>query len=283
MTTLLDGIDVSAVQGLIDWNAVQASGLVHFAICKATEGPSFVDSQFKNNWNAIKRMGMVRGAYHFGRTQNDPVTEADHFVNAVKSAGELGQGDLLVLDIEVSTVVGQQFIDWVLAWCERVEQSTSITPMIYTGGPFFNLHGGTPDPETIKRVSHFPLWLAAYVVNPAGYIPVEWKDLGWRLWQRAGDQAAAGDTVWHLPGIHGDVDHDQFAGTMYELISFANSLYNASPAPVVAPAPEPAPTPEPVQDPAPLPLPPSGTVNASNGGGIANVITEIFKGFFCKK
>lgn len=241
-------IDVSIAQGIIDWKTVAASNEIVAAFCKATEGsPSYVDPQFKNNWAGIKANGLVRGAYHFARTQNDPVVEADHFINTLKATNDLGQGDMLVLDIEVSTIGGAAFANWVIAWLERVEQTSNITPIVYTGGPFFNSHMSALDADTLKRLQHFPLWLAAYVVNPDNYVPVDWKGIGWKLWQQSGDQAAAGDTVLHLPGIGGgkvDVDKDEFNGTVDDLKVFANSLYvgadaKSTPQPVAVPVPTP--------------------------------------------
>ena len=43
------GPDVSHYQGTVNWASVKAAG-VGFAIAKATEGSSYVDAQFKANW-----------------------------------------------------------------------------------------------------------------------------------------------------------------------------------------------------------------------------------------
>ena len=43
------GPDVSHYQGSVNWASVKAAG-VGFAIAKATEGSSYVDAQFKANW-----------------------------------------------------------------------------------------------------------------------------------------------------------------------------------------------------------------------------------------
>lgn len=58
------GIDVSAHQGAIDWEAVTADG-IEFAYVKATEGGDFVDRRFAENWAAAGAAGLDRGAYHF--------------------------------------------------------------------------------------------------------------------------------------------------------------------------------------------------------------------------
>ena len=69
------GPDVSHYQGAINWPAVKSAG-VGFAIAKATEGASYVDPQFKANWDGMKSAGVrVRGAYHFGHPNTDAVAQ----------------------------------------------------------------------------------------------------------------------------------------------------------------------------------------------------------------
>lgn len=219
---MLVGIDVSKFQGVIDWNKVAATGLINYVFCKATEGTNGIDSQFQNNWKGIKSVGLMRGAYHFAHTGNDPVKEADNFAATV---GQLDPMDMLVLDIEVTNLSGWPFTNWVLTWLERVEDKLGTTPIIYTGGPFFNTHDGNPDPATMQKLARYPLWLAAYVVNPTNYVPDIWKSLGWKFWQRSGDVAAPGDTVLHLPGVAGAIDKDVFNGSLDELQQFALNLH----------------------------------------------------------
>lgn len=224
MNNALIGIDVSSAQGNVNWDAVAASKLVNYVFCKATEGLIFVDPQFQKNWQAVKDHGFVRGAYHFARLGNDPVAEADHFMSVL---GDIDPTDMLVLDVETSPITGEAFLQWNLSWLERVESQTGCIPIVYTGGPFFGSHGA-PNTDEVTRLSHFPLWLAAYTNSPDKFVPVEWKGLGWKFWQRSGDQAASGDTVLHVPGIHGNVDRDVFIGSLDDLKDFAISLHTTS-------------------------------------------------------
>lgn len=222
MTDVLNGIDVSAAQGQINWTTLAASKQVDFVITKATEGPLFVDQQFVANWAGIKAGGLIRGAYHFAHTQNDPAAEANHFVNTLTG---LTAEDMLVLDIEVSNINGSTFTHWVLTWLETVEQKTGIIPFVYTGGPFFNQHSVNADADTVAKLQKYPLWLAAYTTSPDSFVPNIWKTKGWTFWQRSGDVAAAGDTVLHVPGIRTVVDHNQFRGTADELKQLILNLH----------------------------------------------------------
>ena len=46
------GVDVSHHQGNVDWNQLQAQGVM-FAYIKATEGSSYQDSAFQTNWAKV--------------------------------------------------------------------------------------------------------------------------------------------------------------------------------------------------------------------------------------
>jgi GH25 family lysozyme M1 (1,4-beta-N-acetylmuramidase) len=84
------GIDVSHYDGSIDWDAVAAAGIV-FAFAKATEGITFHDNRFDFNYAEMARVGIFRGAYHFGHPGIDPIAQADYFFNTVNPVA----GDLL--------------------------------------------------------------------------------------------------------------------------------------------------------------------------------------------
>ena len=61
----LPGLDVSSWQGNVDWATVAANG-ARFAYVKATEGTSYVNPYFTQQYGGAYDVGLVRGAYHFG-------------------------------------------------------------------------------------------------------------------------------------------------------------------------------------------------------------------------
>lgn len=234
MSDMLEGIDVSDVQGFPKWDKVKAGG-IEYAFCKATEGETYVTKRFSYNWKGIKEAGLIRGAYHFARTANDPVKEVKNFV---KTIGVLNKNDMIVLDIEDERNVlsKPQFLNWVLTFLETLKEETKVIPIVYTGGPYFDKHGGKennkgewyPDDSLVKELSSYPLWLAAYTKTPDKYVPYAWKNVGWTIWQRSGDQCAKGDTVLRVPGINVVVDRNQYKGTVEDLEAFACSLHHES-------------------------------------------------------
>ncbi len=227
MSNILDGIDVSIYQTTpnqksIDWKTVAGSGKASFACARATMSYDKVDTQFKNNWKGIKDNGLIRGAYAFGKSQYDPIKQASFFVSQLDN---LSPEDFLMLDIEVPGLTGKSFTDWILTWLETVEKQTGKIPFVYTYGPFFRETAGKVDKETAAKLQKYPFWLAAYVKNPNLYVPDVWKSKGWVLWQKSGDIAAPGDSVYRVPGIPTVVDHNVFNGTLEEFKEIILNLH----------------------------------------------------------
>ena len=82
------GIDVSHHNGVVNWERVKKSKKIQFTFIKATEGMEGIDSAFQFNWNHSRWDGdLIRGAYHYGHIESDPVKQAAHFVDVVKDAG----------------------------------------------------------------------------------------------------------------------------------------------------------------------------------------------------
>ncbi len=78
----IKGVDVSSYQGDIDWS-ILASQNISFAFIKATEGSSFVDENFANNFEGAQKTSLAVGAYHFFSYDSEGKTQAENFINAV--------------------------------------------------------------------------------------------------------------------------------------------------------------------------------------------------------
>lgn len=179
------GVDISVHSGAVDWRALAASGH-SFAFAKATEGVDLRDPAFDDHWRAMKEAGIVRGAYHFYVTEDDPETQARFFIDNTP----LEPGDLApVVDIELighGTEPGLP--DRLATWLRIVEEHYGIKPIIYTAPNFWDAH-------LTDAFGDYPLWIAEYGVD-APRLPKGWKD--WHLWQWRGDA--------RLDGIEKDVD-----------------------------------------------------------------------------
>ena len=77
------GIDVSSYQGEINWTTLSEQNF-SFAFIKATEGSSFVDSNFAYNFKEGQKTSLAVGAYHFFSYDSAGETQAENFINTVE-------------------------------------------------------------------------------------------------------------------------------------------------------------------------------------------------------
>lgn len=206
---MIFGPDVSDFQADVDWAAVRASGRL-FGFTKATEGRTFVAATLTANRQGMAAAGLVlRGLYHFARPDRNPAAaEADHFLSTV---GQLGAGEIAVLDLETGNIGHAETGAWALAWLERVEAATGRTPWLYSYGPFLAAFD-------TSRLTRFPLWIAGYGAND-GKVPPDRLRPDTDRWGRA--------VIWQytsaasVPGVRGQCDDNLFEGSAAELQSLA--------------------------------------------------------------
>ena len=209
---LLEGIDVSVHQGLINWHAVADAG-VNFAFARATIGAQQLDPRFSANWIAIRNAGLTRGAYQCFWPPTPSQQQAKNFIAAV---GMLERGDLPpVLDIEEAVgatdpqrrdtwldVPPQQRLPMIQGWLDAVADAFGATPVVYTRQNYIESLLG----DDLRSLSAYPLWIAHYnAAKPA--LPPAWA--AWTFWQYT-DKGK-------LPGIDGNVDRNRFNGSAGDL------------------------------------------------------------------
>ena len=176
----LNGIDISNWQSTINLSAIKAD----FIIVKSSEGIDWADPSFPKLFKAAKQTGKKLGVYHFARptTDNDPVKEADSFINIIKPEGVIGNA-ILVLDWEAEN---QQNTAYAKKWMDRVYEKTKVKPLIYMSENVTKIY----DWSAVAK--EYDLWVAKYRDNEldynynmasAGSKPVVkyWKD--YKLWQ----------------------------------------------------------------------------------------------------
>jgi len=209
------GIDVSHYQGTIDWDAVASDGIV-FAWVKSTEGKTYDDPNFQQNMTNGINAGVVMGAYHFARPDNNSASdEANHFLAV---AGDyIGDGFLPpVLDLEDPANVDLQdyytsseLTAWVQEWMDIVENATGVRPVLYTMGKYTNY--------LQSSLNVYPLWIADPDDDPSS--PPDASKLGvWNDW-------AVKQYTWTatVSGIStNEVDKNVFNGTNEDFMAFIN-------------------------------------------------------------
>lgn len=171
------GVDISHYQGTIDLNRL-ANQNIKFIYFKATEGSSYKDEHFEENWEKSTDTNiadkMKFGAYHFFSFDSPGDAQARNYISAV---GEL-QGRLIpVVDFELYGDYKDKLPEKDKATRElkvllaNLEAKYLTKPMIYCETEVYHryLETGFED---------YPLWIRSV------YYPIDWgfsKD--WTLWQ----------------------------------------------------------------------------------------------------
>lgn len=181
------GIDVSNLQGAIDFKKVRRDG-IRFVYVKAGEG-DWKDPRFLLNVKDAAAAGLEVGAYQFLRPKpgRTGAQEAAHFLARLDDAG-LGKHDLRpVLDVEATKLERGGTMSYVQSFVSAM-RAHGHKPIIYTGTWFWTPQVGDED-------FGCPLWIAAYQSHEPA-LPKPWKD--YVIWQHSSSGRVA--------GIGGDVD-----------------------------------------------------------------------------
>lgn len=203
-STLVKGVDVYHGDDPIDWTKVKSAGY-SFAFLKATEGTKFRDQSFQRNWDSCKQQGIIRGAYHFFRSNIDGMSQAQNLLNSI---GQLQMGDLPVT-CDFETMDGADAIaalGRLNVFMDRIKTVTKKTPILYT----------MPDQLTkvgnANELAQYPLWLAAPGHTLANVrVPAPWTSL----------MFLQNSFKTGVPGIHLAGDTNLYNGSLDDLKAFA--------------------------------------------------------------
>ncbi len=195
------GFDISHYQRAEDikWDSLSIGNRtipLRFVILRATMGNRSKDKNFDEFWNLAKKHNLIRGAYHFYRPDEDPVKQANNFLESVK----LEEGDLVpVLDIEKIPLrySREKLIENLKIWCRIVEEKYGEKPVIYT---YYHYYRDYLQDE----FDGYPLWLANY-----NDVPEPAPDTDWNMWQFTEKGI--------VYGINTKVDLNVFNGNMWSL------------------------------------------------------------------
>lgn len=212
---MIKGIDISHHNSPIPWDNLSKE--VRFVFCKATQGASYRDPQFNQNWQYLKKTDKARGGYHFLTAVDSAQAQADNFLSF---GVDFSKPNVLppVLDIEDQVPASlnsgitkdkDAFIRLIDDWLVIVEKATGRKPIIYSYKNFFR--------DYLKDHSwpHYGLWLASYQSTPPG-LPKGYKKAD--FWQ----YSQFGTFSGNIKG--GGLDLDYFMGSEDEFKAISNSI-----------------------------------------------------------
>ena len=193
---IYEGIDVSEWQGDIDFEKVKNDG-IEIVYIRASQGFSYEDSKFEENYKKAKENDLKIGVYHYltARSEEEARKQAKFFVSLLSGK----QIDCkLAMDFEYFEDLTKSEINKIaLAFLKEVENLSGKETIVYSDAYNANY---TFEGE----ITDYPLWIADYDVE-------EPKNNGnWKYWE--GFQYTDKGKV---SGISGNVDRDKFTEDIF--------------------------------------------------------------------
>lgn len=153
ITKEFDGIDVSHHQGKIDWQKVARDTFIQFVYIKATEGSTYVDSQYQFNLSGARKAKMKVGVYHYFRTTSSVKKQFEHFKkNCPKDSLDL----IPMVDVENCGKWSRSKVQKeVKRFCKLIEKHYGVKPMIYSVRNTYNKY-------LAPELNKYPLYIGRY-------------------------------------------------------------------------------------------------------------------------
>jgi GH25 family lysozyme M1 (1,4-beta-N-acetylmuramidase) len=188
----LPGIDLSSHNGNVGWATVARH--VDFVYAKATEGSSYRNPDFTNQYKGPYDHGVIRGAYHFAIPSNSGgAAQANYFVHHGGGWSRNGRTLPGALDIESNPYGAAcyglnhpQMKAWILAFAKQYAYDTGVFPVLYTTMSWWRKCTGNA--SGFERWD--PLWIACYC-RTAGALPAGYQF--YTFWQYADSGSLPGD------------------------------------------------------------------------------------------
>ncbi|MFP3022872.1 MAG: glycoside hydrolase family 25 protein [Wolbachia sp.] len=183
-----------------------------FAFAKATEGGTYQDPKFEENFKGIKENNVQAGAYHVFRMTSTPDEQITNITNTLTKASFDSNKDKLAISATTGICEGER-----TRKCdnptnhtntERAENLHSLltkldkngySPIVHASPKTWNSYYTQKDHDFSK----YPLWVADWRDRSEPELPKDWKDAGkdYTYWNYT--------SQGRVDGIEGQVPLDQ--------------------------------------------------------------------------
>lgn len=196
------GVDVSSYQGDISWDVLANQG-INFAFIKATEGSTYKDAKFDENWKNAQQTDLYIGAYHFFSYDSSGKTQAENFISTVTPVDNMLPP---VVDIEYygeynnSPKKAEEVQSELNELLNLLEEHYGAKPIIYATMKSYNMY-------ISGNYNDYPIWIRNVFASPKLSDGTDWV-----FWQYT-DKG-------RLNGYNGDekfIDLNVFNGSTDEL------------------------------------------------------------------
>jgi len=217
------GIDLSRWNP--DWQPeISKSRGIKFVASRLSVGNYYIDKTFAVNYAKAKNHNLPFIPYHVVSPEFTSKSQMDFAFTYLDDYPI--KSKQIVLDCELHRGKTQQVITNVIYGCIQETVQRGYTPIIYTASGFWNYH--------VYRKSfwkNYRLWVANYgAITPS--IPIDWKQVGWKMWQYSAD----GNFLGKYYGVSSNhIDLNYFNGSeqeMYDFFNFDGGVTDPDPPPV---------------------------------------------------
>lgn len=203
------GLDISHWQDGLSLSTGRDQGFT-FVIAKMTEGTTVVDPNYASFRDAAKAEKLLFAAYHFLRSDSDPVAQAKFAVS------KLGDKSIpIMLDVEKKDSVNSKpTLTQAKAFIDAVKVAGGRVSLVYL--PHWYWHDYLKSPS----LSGLPSIVASHYINGSGYGSVLYKKVTSDFWDSYGGQTPVilqYSDQGKYTGYSGNVDMDVFQGTETQL------------------------------------------------------------------
>lgn len=177
-STVLKGIDVSSwdiTSHKAHTDSVYKSG-VDFVIVKATEGVSYVNPYYKEQYNKAKKDNKLLGAYHYAKGL-DAKKEAKYFYDAVKNI--VGEATFW-LDWESGGNKSWGNVNWCKTFCEEFYRLSGVYPGVYIQASAVGQAANIADKAALW-IAGYPKSIDSWSAPAFPYKVFPWKE--YTIWQ----------------------------------------------------------------------------------------------------
>lgn len=162
-------------------NFTRMNQAADFVIIRAGQN-TWIDSDFKDNWQRAKKEGLPRGSYWFYDSRADPKQQAELWASLL--TGDMGE---LPLFADLEETYGGEFQGW-NHWKQFLERLKELVGQkeigIYTAYYYWlnNAPNAVTQATELEYFHRYPLWIANYGVSQPS-VPKPWSANEWILWQ----------------------------------------------------------------------------------------------------
>lgn len=213
--TLVRGVDISSAQTVTSWASLAKA--VDFVIVKATEGVTFTSPTFYRYYAGSKNAKVLTGSYHYAHPKNNALSEARHYVAALKKAGFKSGVDMPpALDVEETEGKSKSGLTtWCLTFLHEVDRLLNLTVPWLKCGVYLNNDYYRNRLDGFKVCDGRWKWLAYWPIRNSTWPLETTRPVGAAVWQFS-------DRI-HVGGINENVDGD--VAELVDLHNLAPTFY----------------------------------------------------------